>query len=228
MTHVIRALGAWLLLCALPALSQAPSRPCSVGATPVPGPACLLAKVELGNLTSSPVYWHLYVYPTAAKAQAELTPRGIVVEEFGRRWLFTIAEEQWRPLTGELIAKIGPLPLKPAASFTAEYLRSIFEPGSTAPLHIHSGPEAFFALTGDTCLETPDGVQTSKGPGNTLVIAGGPPMLLMATGSEIRKGFALILHDSAMPPTTLVDDWRPKGLCRKDGLPSSGRDPAAR
>jgi hypothetical protein len=221
LTHLNRVIRVSLLLYACPALSQAPSRPCPIAAEAAPGPACLLAKVEVGTLAGSPIYWHLNVYPSAARAQADLTPRGIVIEEFGKHWLFTIADEHWRPRSGQSIAKIGPLPIKPAVSFTAEYLRSIFEPGTAAPVHIHSGPEAFYALSGNTCLETPDGVQIAKGPGNTLVLQGGPPMLLMATGSEIRKGFALILHDSALPPTTLVDDWRPKGLCRKDE--SSGR-----
>jgi hypothetical protein len=38
-------------------------------------------------------------------------------------------------------------------------------------------------------------------------------MLLMATGSEMRRGFALILHDGSQPPTTMIHDWTPKGLC---------------
>jgi quercetin dioxygenase-like cupin family protein len=223
MTYVIRAVGAWLFLCALPAHAQAPSRPCSAASATLPSPACLLAKVEVGSLSTSPVYWHLSVYPSAAEAQAASTPQGVAVEEFGKHWVFTIAEEKWRPRSGQIIAVIGPLPINPSASLSAEYLRSIFDPGNTAPVHIHSGPEAFFALSGDTCLETPDGVQRSKGPGNTLVVQGGLPMLLMATGTEVRKGFALILHDSTMPPTTLVDDWRPKGLCLKDGPSGQAR-----
>jgi quercetin dioxygenase-like cupin family protein len=217
MTHLTRFIfGAWLLA-ATPALSQAPSRPCANGAADMPGPACLLAKLDVGSLTTLPIFWHLYVYPSAADARADLTPQGTEIEEFGKHWLFTIADDKWRAQHGQLIAKIGPLPIKPAASFSAEYLRSVFAPGTSAPVHIHSGPEAFFALSGDTCLETEDGVRIAKGPGNSLVVRGGPPMLLMATGSEIRRGFALILHDSTMPATTLVDDWHPKGLCHKDG-----------
>jgi quercetin dioxygenase-like cupin family protein len=205
-----------LLLSGAQAFCQAPSRLCpSVGSgSEVPGPACLLAKVEIGSLGDQPVFWHLYTYPTSADAQAASTRQAATAEAFGRHWLFAIADSDWRPRAGQLIAKIGPLPLKPAAAFTAEYLRSVFEPGMTAPVHVHSGPEAFFALTGDTCLETPEGAQVAKGPSNTLIIQGGPPMLLMATGSEVRRGFALILHDSSMPPTTLVDDWHAKGLCR--------------
>jgi hypothetical protein len=85
----------------------------------------------------------------------------------------------------------------------------------TAPLHMHSGPEAFYALHGDTCLESPDGVQQAKGPGNWLVIRGGSPMLLMATGTVERQGFALILHDASLPATTMTDQWHPTGRCRQ-------------
>jgi hypothetical protein len=78
---------------------------------------------------------------------------------------------------------------------------------------VHSGPEAFYAISGDTCLETPDGVQVGRGPGNSIVVRGGPPMLLQAIGKEWRRGFALILHDASLPPTTLHDDWTPRNLC---------------
>ena len=97
----------------------------------------------------------------------------------------------------------------------AVYLVSTFDPGMTAPLHTHSGPEAFYTLTGDTCLETPDGILTGRGEGHALIVPGGPPMLLVATGTERRRGIALILHDSSQPATTLIHDWTPKGLCAR-------------
>jgi len=40
-------------------------------------------------------------------------------------------------------------------------------------------------------------------------------MLFMATGTEKRRGLALILHDSSQPATTMEQEWEPKGLCRK-------------
>jgi hypothetical protein len=39
-------------------------------------------------------------------------------------------------------------------------------------------------------------------------------MMVLATGSEIRRSFALILHDAAKPSSTPVDHWKPRGLCR--------------
>ncbi len=154
-------------------------------------------------------------YPTRAAAEAVKGPRGIVVESFGKIWLFTIAEAGWRPVGGERVSEIGPMPVKSDSEYTAVYLESIFDPGMTAPVHVHSGPEAFYTLTGETCLETPDGVQTGRGGGNGIIVPGGPPMLLMATGTVRRRGIVLILHDSSHPATTLVNDWTPKGLCKR-------------
>lgn len=212
MIGLLRALSVpCLMLFATPALAQATARPC--GAEESVGPACLLAHQMLPALPAEPVYWHLDTFPSRDAAAKAATARGTVVEAFDAVWLFTIEGEGWRPKGGTHVADIGPLPVEPAPGHAAEYLRSVFTPGMTAPLHVHSGPEAFFAISGDTCLETPDGMRTGKGPGNSLFIRGGPPMLLMAIGKEPRKGFALILHDMARPPTTLTQAWQPRGLC---------------
>jgi quercetin dioxygenase-like cupin family protein len=137
----------------------------------------------------------------------------VVAEAFGSIWLFTIEKAGWRARGGEHVSIVGPLPITRASTYAAEYLRSVFEPGTTAPLHVHSGPEAFFAVEGDTCLETPDGVQIARHAGNSLIIRAGPPMLLMAIGKVPRKGFALILHNADQPATTLTHAWHADGRC---------------
>lgn len=207
------------LVWAGPAWAQATTRPC--GAAEEIGPACLLSRIELPSAPAEPVFWHLDQFESRSSAQRAATANGTVVEAFGSVWLFTIEGPQWRATGAKHVADIGPLPVKPATRYAAEYLRSVFSPGMTAPIHVHSGPEAFYAVSGDTCLETPDGVQLGRGPGNSLVIRAGPPMLLMATGSVPRKGFALILHDAGQAPTTLVHDWHPQGLCARQAGPAT-------
>lgn len=196
-----------------PAWAQATTRPC--GADEVVGPACLLSRQEIASLPTGQIYWHLDQFSSKDAAERAATASSSVVGAFGKIWLFTIERRTWRAKGGRHVSKIGPLPVLPAPTYAAEYLRSVFAPGMMAPLHVHSGPEAFYAVSGDTCLETPDGVQRGRGPGNSLVIRGGPPMLLMATGKEPRRGFALILHDASQPPTTLIHDWHPQGLCER-------------
>ncbi len=195
------------------ASAQATTRPC--GVTKGPGPACLLARKEFTSLPAGKVYWHLDRFSSTSAAEHAATKSSAVAEAFGSVWLFTIAEAGWRSRGGKRVSTVGPLPITPATTYATEYLRSVFEPGTTAPLHVHSGPEAFYALDGDTCLETPDGVRIGRGPGNSMMIQAGPPMLLMAIGKVPRRGFALIFHDAEKPPTTLTQAWRPQGLCAR-------------
>ena len=93
-------------------------------------------------------------------------------------------------------------------------MEAVFNPGMTAHAHVHSGPEAWYTLTGETCLETPDGVQIGRAGAQYVIVPGGPPMHLTATGKKQRQALVLILHDSTKPATTLVSDWTPKGLCK--------------
>jgi hypothetical protein len=221
--HKLRSGLALLTLATLvsPAWGQATARPCSADESV--GPACLLARQELPSLSSKPLYWHLDEFESKEAAEHAAISTSTVVNAFGAIWLFTIERRSWRPKNGKHVSDVGPLPVQPAATYGAEYLRSVFTPGMTAPLHVHSGPEAFYAVTGDTCLETPEGIQLGRGPGNSLWIRGGPPMLLMAVGTEPRRGFALILHDADQPPTTLTHDWHPRDLCRQQLSSDQGK-----
>jgi len=179
-------------------------------------PGCwIVANQPMGNLSKPQTFWYLDAYPTRALADAAKGAHGAVVESFGKQWLLSIEDEGWNaPAGGERIAKIGPLPVAAGEAYTAQYMEAVFNPGMTAPTHVHSGPEAWYTLTGETCLETPDGVQIGRAGGQYVIVPGGPPMHLTATGKEQRQALVLILHDSAKPATTLVSDWTPKGLCK--------------
>ena len=170
---------------------------------------------KLGRLPRAPIFWHLDSYPTRAQAEAAKGQRGTVVESLGRVWLFTIDVAGWRPTSGQRVAEIGPLPVRTDQDYSAQYMEAIFTPGMTAPAHRHSGPEAWYTLTGETCLETPDGAMVGRAGGSQVIVPGGPPMHLTATGTETRRALVLILHDSSQPATTPASDWTPKGLCRQ-------------
>jgi quercetin dioxygenase-like cupin family protein len=195
--------------------AQAAMRPCAPVAEQAddPGPACFTAKEPIGELPDGSYFWHLYTFPDRSAAEAAKDAHSTVVESFGKVWLFTVAGPAWKSTTGTFAARLGPLTTQPGVKYEAVYMQSIFSPGMTAPLHTHSGMEAFYTLTGDTCLETPEGVTNARGPGNIVLVHGDLPMLLMATGKEKRRGLVLILHDNAKAPTTLNPDWKPKGLC---------------
>lgn len=196
------------------AQAQATSRLCAGDAGEAPGPACLVAHVELGTPPPGPLYWNIYDFPDAQAATRAKGAHGAVVQAFGRVFLFDVGAKGSDRAGGRHLSDVGPLPMAAASgSLSVAYLKSTFTPGMTAPVHIHSGPEAFYAISGASCLETPDGAQVARGPGHTLMVREGPPMLLMAIGAETRQGFAMILHNPTAPPTTLTSDWTPKGLC---------------
>lgn len=176
---------------------------------------CFVISHELvGELGKTPVYWHLSKYPTRVAAEAVQEPASAVVESFGSIWLFTIANRGWRPSGGEHIAEIGPLPVVAGVRYSARYMESTFQPGMKSPVHWHPGPEAWYTLTGETCLETPEGKMVGRAGDQQVFVPGGPPMELTATGKEVRRSLALILHNSSQPSGSPAPDWTPKGLCK--------------
>jgi hypothetical protein len=171
-----------------------------------------IATAILGELPQTPLYWHLDVYPTRAAAEAAKGARGTVVESFGQVWLFTI-EANWRPAGGERIARIGPLQLGSGGNFTASYLQAATSPGFQTDVHQYAGPGALYTLSGEVCLETPQGKLVGRAGGEPLLLAGGQPMRFTTIGTETRRTLVLVLHDSAQPWKVPASGWTPKGLC---------------
>ena len=174
-----------------------------------------MADQPIGPLTKAQVFWHLDVYPTRVAAEADRGPRSTVLESLGKVWLLTVDEEKWKPSHGQRIAEIGPLPIDAGEKYSAQYMEAISAPGMTSSIHVHSGPEAWYTEAGEMCLETSEGAHIGRAGGPPIIVPGGLPMRLTATGTEQRRSLVLILHLSSQPPITLVHDWTPKGLCKK-------------
>jgi len=175
----------------------------------------IISNDPVGELASTQTFWHLDTFSKRDEAEAAKTKRSSIVQALGKTWLLTIEDAKWRATGGEHVSTIGPLPIIPGV-YAAQYMEAVFNPGMTAPAHTHSGPEAWYTVAGETCLETPDGKQVGRAGGPPVIIPGGPPMHLTATGTEVRRALVLILHDSLKPATTLHHDWTPKGLCNND------------
>jgi quercetin dioxygenase-like cupin family protein len=171
----------------------------------------IVANKHLGKLPAA-VFWTLDVYPTRESAEKANTNNGTVVQALDKIWLFTVGEKPDLPSQGSRITQIGPLPVKPDEDYTAQFMEGVLQPGSVSRTHIHAGPEAFYTEVGESCLETPDGKQIGR-KGMDVVVPEGVPMELVATGTETRRGIILVLHSSARPATTVVTDWKSKGLC---------------
>lgn len=175
----------------------------------------ITARDELGALPKdSALYWHIDAFTTDAGAKTAGAQRSIVVHSLGRIWLFTIAEEGWRPSAGERITTVGPLPLVGADAYAAVYMEGVFRPGMQSPVHRHPGVEAWYTLQGEQCLETPQGKLEQRAGGPGVLVPGGVPMILTGTGKGLRRSLVLILQDATQPRSMLATDWEPVGLCR--------------
>ena len=187
-------------------------------------PGCYTTAITaLDVLPREPLYWHLDTFPNRATAESARGPRGTVVEGHGKHWLFTIADQTWRPRGGERVATIGPLVIDAGVPYTARYLETVIPPGfqeGRGNGHRHPGPEAWFVVAGGQCLETPNGVMTAQA-GQSMLAPQGWPMAIGSLGTETRRALVLVLHRSSEPYVMRVDNtpdaphahWQPKGLC---------------
>ena len=172
----------------------------------------ILASQSLGVLVS-PVYLTMETFGTREVAERQKGSGGTVVEALGKVWLLSVGPKLSMNPAGSRITQIGPLPIEADQEYTAQYMEATLQPGMVSKTHVHSGVEVFYTETGETCLETPEGKQVGR-KGVDIVIPQGVSMELTATGTQVRRGMMLVLHDSSRPPTTLVDTWKSKNLCK--------------
>jgi hypothetical protein len=175
----------------------------------------ILVDQPLGRIEQAQVFWYMDAYASRQEAEKARTLRGTVVESLGKVWLLTIEKPGWpAPHDGQRVAVIGPLPVNPGEQYSALFMEAISNPGMTSAIHTHSGPEAWYTQNGETCLETSHGKLLGSAKGAPVIVPEGWPMLLTTTGKEQRRAITLILHESSKPPTTVIHDWTPKGLCK--------------
>lgn len=174
----------------------------------------IVASTSLGPL-DAPVYWTLDTFPAKEAAERAKGPAGTAVDALGKVWLFTIGPKSETRASGTRVAEIGPLPVRAGQRYTAQFMEATLKPGMVSRTHVHSGTEAFYTESGETCLETPEGKQIGR-KGVNVIIPEAVPMELTATGSETRTGLMLVLHDASKPATAPVANWKSKGLCEHD------------
>ena len=157
------------------------------------------------------VYWHLYTFKNRKAADAAKSKTGMVVEEDGRVWLSEFGVRDLASNGGKAVAVIGPLQLPVAKSYSAVLSYAVMRPGDSSRVHTHPGPEGWYVLAGQQCLETPAGA-SSGGAGQTMTVPPNVPMELNVTGTKLRRAFALVIHDSTQQ-RGVPSDWKPSGKC---------------
>jgi quercetin dioxygenase-like cupin family protein len=167
------------------------------------------------KLTRPTIYWHLYTFPDRAAADTARTRSGIVVEEDGRVWLSEFGSRNRRLHGGHRIAVVGPLKLAPAERYTAEIAYSVMQPGDRSRVHTHSGPEAWYVLSGNQCLKTPSDTRSARA-GATMSVTPNLPMELSVTGTEVARSLTLVIHDSTQEFGS-ASAWEPTVACGPAG-----------
>jgi quercetin dioxygenase-like cupin family protein len=155
----------------------------------------------------------LRAFPTRKAAEAAKSATGIVVEEDGKVWLSEFGPRNAAPRGGEAIAVVGPLQLPEAKSYAAVLSYAVMRPGDSSRVHTHPGPEGWYVLAGEQCLETPAGANRSRA-GGTMTVLANTPMELNVTGATLRRAFALVIHDSTQERGK-NSDWKPSGACSR-------------
>jgi quercetin dioxygenase-like cupin family protein len=172
-----------------------------------------VASEEGLQFPKSQVYWHILTFANRAAADAAKSATGVVVEEDGRVWLSEFGSRDLIVKAGQPIAIVGPLQLPLAKSFTAVLSYAVMRPGDRSRVHTHPGPEGWYMIVGEQCLETPSGANRAK-TGGTMTVPPNVPMELSITGTEVRKSLVVVIHDSSQPRGT-VSSWKPPGACRQ-------------
>ncbi len=174
----------------------------------------ILVDQPVGRAAGAELYWHLDRYRDSAQATRVKRAHEVVIFALGGTWLMTIdTARARRARAGSHVADIGPLHVLAGRAYAATFMEAITTPGMTSAVHRHSGPEAWYTIAGETCLETPDGKVVGRA-GRPAVVPQGLPMFLTAIGTHQRRAITLILHEADKPPTTMETQWKPTGLCR--------------
>jgi quercetin dioxygenase-like cupin family protein len=168
------------------------------------GCTILASRPLLGSLTK-PVYWHIDRFESLEAAKKAAGPDGVAAEAHGGVWLMTVEAQTEEHHGGRHIAWIGPLALPAADRYTMRVQSSLLLPGATTPVHTHSGPEVFYVVDGEQCLETQEAGHR-LGAGQSYVLPAGVIHRGRVTGSGGRRALALVLHDAAQPASHDLDN----------------------
>jgi quercetin dioxygenase-like cupin family protein len=171
----------------------------------------VVAKAHDLTFAEPSIYWHLRKFPSTQAAEAAKTRTGVVGEVEGQVWLSDFGSKDMKLEGGEKVAVIGPLELPKAKSYDAVFMHAVMRPLDRSRVHTHPGPEAWYVLAGEQCLETPNGAQRASA-GGTMTVTPDIPMELMIVGSEVRRSLTLVVHDSTQQKS-IPSDWKPTGRC---------------
>lgn len=166
----------------------------------------------VGSLTKT-VYWHLDRFDSLEAAMKAAGPNSVATEAHGSFWLVTVEMGAEDCHANQHVTRIGPLALPPSDRYLMRVLSSLLEPGSTTPIHTHSGPEVFYVVDGEQCVEMSE-VGQHLSVGQSFIVPGNTVHRGRVIGSKARRALALILYDAAYPASNDLDNATPIASCK--------------
>ena len=160
----------------------------------------ILANKPLLGSPQANVYWHIDRFESREAAVKAAGINGVAAEAHGFFWLMTIEPKAEEHYGGVHDAWIGPIVLPTLNNNSMRVLSSLLMPGSVTPVHTHSGPEVFYIIEGEQCIETPEEGHHLRA-GKTFIVPGGGIHRGRVIGSVPRRALALNVYDTALPPS---------------------------
>lgn len=176
------------------------------------GCTILTNRLLVGSLAKT-LYWHIDRFNSLEAAMKAAGANSVATEAHGSFWLLTVGAKAGDHQGGEHIDEIGPFELPPADRYMMRVLSSLLMPGSTTPIHTHSGPEVFYIVGGEQCIERSESSQR-LGAGQSYLVPGNSAHRGRVIGSTPRRALALILYDAAYPASRDLDNATPLVSCK--------------
>lgn len=161
--------------------------------------AAPVAEKKVSQLPSGPLFWRIDTFPTLAAAQAAAGPTALAAEVAGKAWLFTLGPRGGSSAGGSKVAEIGPVPSFSAPEYLLRINRAASPPGAKTSVHLHSGSETFYVLTGELTQKTPQGVNRVSAGQSMPGHPPGTPMQVTSSGSSDLTALVMFVADASKP-----------------------------
>jgi quercetin dioxygenase-like cupin family protein len=169
-------------------------------------PGCaIVADKRLPATLRAPVLWHIDEFESLDAAQRAEGSNSIAFVAHGSAWLYTIDADTANHHGGKHRAVVGPLRTKPDQPYSMMVMSAYFLPGHFSVVHTHPGPEAWWVLEGEQCLQTTRTTIRARA-GQGAIVAEGDTMRMVATGNAPRRALVVILHHADKPGGFTLDD----------------------
>jgi quercetin dioxygenase-like cupin family protein len=173
----------------------------------------ILASRPIVGSMKGQVFWHIDRFNSLEDAKKAAGPNSVAAEAHGGVWLMTAEDKTKTHHGGRHVAWIGPLVLPAAEGYTMRVASSLLKQGASTPVHTHSGPEAWYIVVGEQCLETEKSAHRLKA-GKYFVLPADQIHRGRVQSAEMRGALALVLHDSKRPASHDLTDPPPLVQCK--------------